>query len=159
MVAKARRCQVTGMKSFSRLELGLGIVLGLFLFYIAINGFAFPAEAARGFGFAVIDAADLFYLRVKADRDLSSGAVVFLLLALGERRALGAFVAAATVQPLFDMGLSIADPRGHVGYALGVHGSAAVYGAVLAALLFRPRPAAPGASNAPLAKEHVAERT
>lgn len=129
------------MKNFSRLELGLGVVLGLFLLFLAFNGFAFPADAARGFGIAVVDPADLFYLHIKADRDLASGVVVLLLLALGERRALGAFVAAAMVQPILDMGLSMADARGHVGYALAVHGSAAVYGAILAVLLFRRRPA------------------
>jgi len=133
------------MRTFSRLELGLAAVLGLFLLFLALRGFVAPAEAARGFGIPVVDLPDLFYLRVKADRDLSSAAALFLLIALRERRGLGAFVGAATVQPLCDLALSLADARGHVGYALAVHGSAALYCAVLAALLLR-LPGARGAS-------------
>lgn len=145
MVGLARPRQVEGMKTFSRLELGLAAVLGLFLLFLAVRGFMAPAEAARGFGIAIADPADLFYLLVKADRDLASGAVIFALMALRERRALGAFVAVATVQPLCDMVLSLADARGHAGYALAVHGSAALYCAGLAALLLRRR-VAPGLS-------------
>ena len=125
------------MKTFSRLEFGLAAVLGLFLLFLALRGFVAPAEAARGFGVPVVDSADLFYLRVKADRDLSSAAALFLLLAVRERRGLGAFVGAATAQPLFDLALSLADARGDAGYALAVHGSAALYCVVLAALLLR----------------------
>ena len=127
------------MKTFSRLELGLVLVLGLFLLFLAVRGFVAPAEAARGFGIAVVDPADLFYLRVKGDRDLFSAAALFLLMALRERRALGAFVGVATLQPFCDLWLSLADARGHAGYALAVHGSAALYCAGLAALLLRRR--------------------
>lgn len=127
------------MKTFSRLEIGLVALLGLFLAFLAIRGFVAPAEAVRGFGIPVVDSADLFYLRVKADRDLSSTAVLFLLLALGERRALGVFVAIATVQPLCDLALSLNDARGHASYAFPVHGSAALYCVVLSALLLRRR--------------------
>jgi hypothetical protein len=125
------------VKTFSRLELGLAVVLGLFLLLLAIRGFVAPAEAARGFGIPLVDPADVFYLRVKADRDLSSAALLFLLIGLRGRRALGAFVGVATVQPLCDLALSLTDARGHAGHALAVHGSAAVYGVVLAALLLR----------------------
>lgn len=127
------------MKTFSRLELGLAAVLGLFLLFLALRGFVVPAEAASGFNIPVVDSADLFYLRVKADRDLSSAAALFLLIALRERRALGAFVGVATVQPLCDLALSLTDARGHAGFALAVHGSAAPYCVVLAALLLRHR--------------------
>jgi uncharacterized protein DUF4267 len=142
MVTPARRQHVLAMKTFSRVELTLSVVLGLFLLLLAVRGFLVPADAARGFGIAVVDPADLFYLHVKADRDLSSAAAVFVLLALRERRALGAFVAVAMIQPVLDLALSVADPRGHALYALGVHGSAVVYGVVLAALLLRRRAAA-----------------
>ena len=127
------------VKTFSRLELALGALLGLFILFLALRGFVVPAEAARGFGIPVRDLSDLFYLRVKADRDLSSAAAIFLLIALRERRALGAFVGVAAIQPLCDLTLSLADPRGRAGYAFAVHGSAALYCVVLAALLLRPR--------------------
>lgn len=131
------------MKTSSRLELGLAAVLGLFLLFLAVRGFMAPAEAARGFGIAVVDPADLFYLHVKADRDLGNAAAIFILMAMRERRALGGFVGVATVQPLCDMLLSMADARGHAGYALAVHGSAALYCVGLAALLLR-RQVTPG---------------
>jgi hypothetical protein len=133
------------MTTFSRLELVLAVMLGLFLLFIAVNGVVAPAEAARGFGIPVVAPGDLFYLRVKADRDLGAAAAVFVLLALRERRALGAFVGAATVQPLCDLMLLATDARGQVGYALAVHGSAALYCAALAVLLLRRRPSADGA--------------
>jgi uncharacterized protein DUF4267 len=108
-------------------EFGLAAVLGLFLLFLALRGFVAPAEAASGFGIPVVDSADLFYLRVKADRDLTSAAALLLLIALRERRALAAFVGVATVQPLCDLALSLTDARGHAGFALAVHGSGAVY--------------------------------
>ena len=127
------------MKTFSRFELALAALLGLFLLFLALRGFVAPAEAARGFGIPVMDSTDLFYLRVKADRDLASAVVIFLLIARGERRALGAFVAVATIEPLCDLSLSLADARGHAAYAFPVHGSAALYCLFLAALLLRRR--------------------
>jgi hypothetical protein len=108
------------VKTFSHLELILGVMLGLFLLFLALRGFVAPAEAARGFGIPAVESADLFHLRVKADRDLSSAVAIFVLIALRERRALGAFVGVATVQPLCDLALSIADAPGHAGYALAV---------------------------------------
>ena len=126
---------------FSKVELVMSILLAVFLFVLALRGFLAPAAAAEGFGIAVTNPADLFYVHVKADRDLSSALAVSALLALGERRALAAFVGVATVQPVLDAALSIADPRGHLGYALAVHGSAAVYGVVLLLLLMRRRAA------------------
>lgn len=127
------------MKTFSRLELGLALALGAFLLFLAVRGVGAPADAASGFGIPIRDPADLFYLRVKADRDLASAVTLLALTALRDRRALGIFVAAATLQPLSDLLLVASDARGHVGYALAVHGSAALYCLVLAALLLRRR--------------------
>jgi uncharacterized protein DUF4267 len=139
MVPRARQRHVGAVKTFSRLELGLALVLGLFLLFLALRGFVAPAEAARGFGIPIVDLADLFYLRVKADRDLFSAAAVFVLLARRERRALGAFMGVATLQPLCDLVLSLTDARGQAGYALAVHGSTVLYCVGLAALLLRKR--------------------
>jgi hypothetical protein len=139
MVPAEHPSYVRIVKTFSRFELILTTLLGLFLLFLAVRGFMAPAEAGRGFGIPVADSTDLFYLRVKADRDLSSAAVIFLLIALGERRALGAFIGVAAVQPVCDLILSLADARGHAGYAFPVHASAAFYCVVLAALLLRRR--------------------
>jgi hypothetical protein len=142
MVPVAVAGHLGAMKTFSRLELSLLVLLGVFLLYISVNGFLFSAAAASGFGIPIVAPPDLFYLHIKADRDLASGIALFALLGFGERRALGIFVGALTVEPLFDLLLSVADERGRAAYALPVHGSAVLYGLVLAALLLRRRPAA-----------------
>jgi Domain of unknown function (DUF4267) len=114
------------------LDFWMTIALATFLGVLAARGFFVPDAAARGFGIAVEQPADLFYILVKADRDLSSALAVLVLLALQQRKALGAFVLVATVQPVLDFLLSVSDPRGHFVYALAIHGSAALYGCVLA---------------------------
>jgi hypothetical protein len=116
----------------------LGGVLAAFMFLLAARGFLVPAEAAHGFGIDIEAPADLFYLHIKAGRDLGWGLLFAGLLFLRQRAPLRVAVAAATACPLVDCVASILDPRGHVGYALAVHGSAAVFGVVLVALL-RPR--------------------
>lgn len=119
------------------LDFWLSLVLALFLLLLAALALFVPIDAAAGFGIALAHPLDAFYLRVKGDRDLASAVVVIALLVLGERRALGAFVAAATIEPICDMFLSIADARGHVGYALAIHGSAALYCMLLSWRLLR----------------------
>ena len=118
-------------------EFVMTALLVAFLLLLAVRAFTVPAAAATGFGISVNDAADLFYVRVKGDRDLASALSLALLLALRQRMALAAFVGAAMVQPLCDLLLSVADERGRVGYALAVHGSAFVYCVVLVAVLLR----------------------
>ena len=89
------------------------------------------------------DARDAFYIHVKADRDLTLGLALLALLLYRRALPLALLVAAGTVAPVFDCALSLADPRGHVGYALAVHGSAVLYGLVTLWVLLRPaaRPA------------------
>jgi len=82
------------------LEFWLCAVLALFLFWLAYRAGFEPAAAASSFGVAVRDPADLFYVFVKADRDLASALAVLALLVYGDRRALGLLIAAATVEPI-----------------------------------------------------------
>jgi hypothetical protein len=112
-------------------------ILALFMLLLALRAFFAPHAAATGFGIGIVDPADLFYLRVKADRDLSTALALSALLALRRPLPLALFIGVATVQPLFDCLLVLTDPRGSAAYALSVHGSAAVYGVVLALLLGR----------------------
>lgn len=109
----------------------------LFMLFLAVRGFLVPDAAAAGFGIRIVDPADLFYLGIKADRDLSTGLALVGLMALRKPLPLAMFAFAGTVQPLFDCLLSIRDPRGSAVYALAVHGSAAVLCVILALLLLR----------------------
>lgn len=127
------------MTARGSLELWMTLLLAAFLLLLAANAFFAPIHNASGFGIPLADPLDAFYFRVKGDRDLAFGAAVLALLCLRERRALGWLVAAATLAPICDAFLSIADPRGHLGYALAVHGSAALYGALLSWRLLRRR--------------------
>lgn len=90
-----------------------------------------------GFGVPVANPADLFYVQIKGDRDLSTALALIGLMVLRRPLPLAIFVAAATVQPLFDCLLVMTNASGSAVYALSVHGSAAVYGVVLALLLLR----------------------
>jgi hypothetical protein len=106
----------------------LVVVLAAFLLLLAVRGALDPLGAAHGFGVDLAAPADAFYLHVKADRDL----------AIYRRPApLALFVAATCIAPVIDCTLVALDPHGSLGYALGVHGSAVVYGVVTAALLWR----------------------
>jgi hypothetical protein len=112
-------------------------ILTLFMLLLAVRAFFVPHAAAVGFGIPAVNPTDLFYIRVKGDRDLSTALALMGLMALRRPLPLAIFIAAAIVQPLFDCLLVLTDPRGSAVYALSVHGSAAVYGVVLSLLLFR----------------------
>jgi len=115
----------------------LVIVLAAFLLLLAAMGFLAPLVAAHGFGVDLAAPADAFYLHVKADRDLALAAVLIALIAYARPAPLALFVGATCVAPVIDGLLVALDPRGHVGYALAVHGSAVVYGVVTVILLWR----------------------
>ncbi|MEU0882090.1 DUF4267 domain-containing protein [Lentzea sp. NPDC005914] len=102
-----------------------GFVFGLnFLF----NG---PGAAA---GFGITDP-DGYYI-VKGVRDLAYALTALILLLLGQRRALGWVVLADSIIPIGDC-LAVMTHGGTVGYALAVHGSAAVLVLLTAGLLLR----------------------
>jgi hypothetical protein len=110
-----------------------------FMLFLGVFGMVDPIGAAHGFGIDLASPLDAFYLHVKADRDLAIGAI-FLALMLYRRPApLTLLIGAATIAPVLDCLLVALDPRGHAGYALAVHGSAAAYGVVTTWLLARAR--------------------
>jgi uncharacterized protein DUF4267 len=112
-------------------------LLALFMLLLAVLALFTPHPAAVGFGIPVVNPNDLFYVRIKGDRDLSTALALIGLMALRRPLPLALFIAAAIVQPLLDCLMVLSDPRGSAVYALSVHGSAAVYGVVLSLLLFR----------------------
>jgi hypothetical protein len=111
--------------------------LAAFMLFLGVRGFLAPESAARGFGIPLADAADAVYVHIKAGRDLSIGVMLAALLAMRQRAALTAMIAASMIMPLNDCAQVIASAPGRVGYALAVHGSAVAYGVVLLVLLWR----------------------
>lgn len=123
-------------------------ILAAFMAWIGVNGFLDPLGAAHGFGIDLAAPADAFYLHVKADRDLSIAVLLVGLLMYRRAAPLTVVVAALCIAPLADCVLSLLDARGHAGYALAVHGSAALYGIVTTALLVRAHRRGPASAAA-----------
>ena len=122
--------------SLRSLPFALVAILVVFLLLLAVRGFFDPLDAAHGFGVDLAAPADAFYLHVKGDRDLALALTLLALLIYRRPAPLALFVAAACIAPVLDA-CFVAFARGHAGYALAVHGSAAAYGVVTAALLGR----------------------
>jgi hypothetical protein len=106
---------------------------------VVLAGFAFGLNfllagqgAAAGFGIADPDG----YYVVKGVRDLAYGLTALILLVMKQRRALGWVVLADAIIPIGDC-LAVMTHGGTVGYALAVHGSAAVLVLLTAGLLLR----------------------
>ncbi|KOV79813.1 DUF4267 domain-containing protein [Nocardia sp. NRRL S-836] len=114
-----------------------GVVFGL---NFLLNGHG----AAAGFG--IVDPSG--YYVVKGVRDLAYALTALILLVLRQRRALGWVVLADSIIPIGDC-LSVITSGGSVGYALAVHGSAAVLVLITAALLLRESAHAPSAGPRP----------
>lgn len=112
-------------------------VLAAFMLLLAVRDAFDPIGAAHGFGADLAAPLDAFYLHVKADRDFAIAALLVGLVVYGRTTPLLIVVSALCVAPIVDCSLVAA--RGMVGYALGVHGSAAAFGLVLLALLARAR--------------------
>jgi len=102
-----------------------GFVFGSFYLF---NG---PGAAA---GFGIVDPEG--YYVVKGVRDLAYALTALILLVLKQRRALGWVVLADSIIPIGDF-FAVITHGGTVGYALMVHGSAAVLVLFTAALLLR----------------------
>ncbi|KJK43616.1 hypothetical protein UK23_32540 [Lentzea aerocolonigenes] len=101
-------------------------------FYFGLSYLLNGDGAAAGFG--IVDPAG--YYVVKGVRDVAYGLTALILLLLKQRRALGWVVLADAIIPIGDC-LAVMTHGGTVGYALAVHGSAAVLVLLTAALLLR----------------------
>ncbi|SDL49162.1 protein of unknown function [Lentzea albidocapillata subsp. violacea] len=101
--------------------------------------------AAAGFG--IVDPTG--YYVVKGVRDIAYALTALILLLMKQRRALGWVVLADAIIPIGDC-LAVITHGGTVGYALAVHGSAAVLVLLTAGLLLRETmPARPQPVPAP----------
>ena len=114
----------------------LAVALAAFMLFLGVRGLLLPDQAAHGFGLPLLDG-DSHWLRIKAGRDLSVGLAIAALLGLRMRPALGVLLLAGALIPLLDCIVSVANPSGHVGYALAVHGTAAMFTFGLGVALLR----------------------
>ena len=103
-------------------------------FYFGLGYLLNGDGAAAGFG--IVDPAG--YYVVKGVRDIAYALTALILLLLGHRRALGWVVLADSIIPIGDC-IAVMTHGGTVGYALAVHGSAAVLVLFTAWLLLREK--------------------
>ncbi|PTL82005.1 DUF4267 domain-containing protein [Vitiosangium sp. GDMCC 1.1324] len=115
----------------------LTLLLGAFMLFLSIRTTVDPVGAARGFGLPLSGSEALPWLSVKSGRDLGVGLALVALVAIRQRLAAGVFVLACIVMPVVDA-LTVLKGGASLALALSVHGSAAVYGVLLAAALLRP---------------------
>lgn len=80
----------------------LSMLIAVGIIFIGIREFLDPSAGALGYGVPLVDPRDGDLLAIKAVRDVVSGVVVFVLLGLGDRRALAYVIGALTLIPIFD---------------------------------------------------------
>ncbi len=115
----------------------LTLLLGAFMLYVSILTRVDPVAAAKGFGLPLSGSEALPWLSVKSGRDLGIGLAIVCLVLARQRLAAGVFMLAAIVMPVVDA-LTVLKGGASLVLALSVHGSAAVYVAILAAVLLLP---------------------
>ncbi|WP_439661244.1 DUF4267 domain-containing protein [Lentzea sp. HUAS TT2] len=115
-----------------RLTTIMGWLVVLAGFYFGLSYLLNGDGAASGFG--IVDPAG--YYVVKGVRDIAYALTALILLLMGQRRALGWVVLADSIIPIGDC-IAVITHGGTVGYALMVHGSAAVLVLLTAGLLLR----------------------
>ncbi|MEJ2852337.1 MULTISPECIES: DUF4267 domain-containing protein [unclassified Saccharothrix] len=109
-----------------RLNTVLASLVVLAGFYFGLSFLIGGADVAAGFGISPwpTDEGAGYYI-VKGVRDIAYGLTALVLLVMGHRKALGFVILADAVIPIGDC-IAVMTHGGTVGYALGVHGSAAV---------------------------------
>ena len=99
-------------------------------------GLVRPKAASKAFGMPLQVPGDLPSWRPKAARDLATGVIPLAILALGERRALGACAAASALIPALDA-LFVALSGSRNRWQIVMHGGTAGLVLALALALFR----------------------
>lgn len=115
-----------------RLTTIMGWLVVLAGFYFGLS-YLFNGEVSAA-GFGIVDPSG--YYIVKGVRDIAYALTALILLLMNQRRALGWVVLADAVIPIGDC-LAVITHGGTVGYALLVHGTAAVLVLITAGLLLR----------------------
>jgi len=113
----------------------LVVLIAAGIIFIGARFLVAPAAGAAGFGVPADGMPTMAYLWAKGVRDIVSGLLLFLLLAMNAgRRIIAAFILVATLIPAADF-VNVYLNVGSSG-ALTIHGGTAVFMLVLAALLW-----------------------
>jgi uncharacterized protein DUF4267 len=132
------RATGTGHGANVKTKIGYGLsgLLGAGIIVLGARFLVAPQAAAAAYGITTEQggAASDPYLAVKGVRDIASGVVAFVLLAAGEPRVLGRYMAAASIIPIGDA-VIVLRGNGPKATAYGVHGTTATVMLGTAALL------------------------
>ncbi|MFJ1708249.1 DUF4267 domain-containing protein [Kitasatospora sp. NPDC088346] len=120
----------------AHLATGITLLAGVGIIAVGIRFLLAPEAGAAGFGVTPPTGDALGYLDVKGVRDIVSGLVVLIPLALGLRRALGWTMLAAALTPATDAAVVLTH-GGTAAVAFGIHGATAAALLFAAGLLFR----------------------
>ena len=120
----------------TKLGYGLSGLLGAGIIVIGARFLVAPRAAAAAYGITTEPDSPAIdpYLAVKGVRDITSGVVVFVLLATGKPHILGRYLAAASIIPIGDATIVLRHD-GPKATAYGVHGTTAAVMLATAALL------------------------
>ncbi|MGP4020798.1 DUF4267 domain-containing protein [Saccharopolyspora sp. 5N708] len=119
---------------------GLVVLLGLFVVWFGTGFLINPEGSAAGFGIPEWPHGNAAgYFVIKAVRDLVCAIIIFILLALRQRRALGWVLLADAIIPFVDAA-NVVTHGGTLAAALGIHAATGVVVIVAAVLLLRERP-------------------
>ena len=114
-------------------------LIGAGIIFIGARFIVAPRVAAAGYGVQpdLSQRSAGAYLRVKGVRDIASGLIIFSLMAAGATHPLGWMMLAATIIPLGDATIVLAN-GGPKSVAYGVHGLTAIVMLITSALLLIP---------------------
>lgn len=118
---------------------GLTAAIGVGIILIGVRFLRDPEAGAKGFGIPAQPRRDgNAYLAAKGVRDIATGLIVLVLLALGQRRALGWVSLTATLIPASDAAIVLRH-KGSPAIAYGVHGATAAVTLINGLLLLREK--------------------
>ncbi|MEV4612698.1 DUF4267 domain-containing protein [Kitasatospora sp. NPDC049258] len=120
----------------SGLATGITLLGGLGIIAVGLRFLIAPEAGAAGFGVTPPTGDALGYLDVKGIRDIVSGLVVLIPLALGLRRALGWTLLAAALTPATDA-VIVLSHGGSAAVAYGIHAATVAALLLAAGLLLR----------------------
>ncbi|MFI7668379.1 DUF4267 domain-containing protein [Nocardia sp. NPDC049526] len=125
--------------TISRIATTLSLIGAAFILYIGISYLVTPETIATGFGLPEWPKGDaVAFMNLKGVRDTVSGLIILVLLATGQRYALGIVTLVIALIPIGDM-LTVLSWGGSTAAAFGIHGLTAALVAVTGVLLIRER--------------------
>ncbi|MFD4403498.1 DUF4267 domain-containing protein [Nocardia sp. NPDC058499] len=131
-----------------RIATVLSLIGAAFILYIGVGYLIAPEWIAPGFGLPVWPTGEAAaFSNLKGVRDTVTGIVVLVLLALGQRYALGVVLLGFALIPVGDM-LTVLLHNGSAAAAFGIHGLTAAFVALTGVLLIRERVGAAAAVQA-----------